>query len=149
MSMISHCAIRVVAIFMLAIYMPVSAFAANSYLWCVGDDGHSAIEFRTIDRLHNSVAQSDHNIIAHKISLSGEHPETCVDRALLVTSLKSSKSATQHSAPPKDDVVENYYIGLIIAASLAVRRSDMRPIPDKLAYQFPSLQHLKSIRILN
>lgn len=148
MSMISHYTIRVVAIFMLAIYMPVSAFAANSYLWCVGADGHSAIEFRTIDGSHASEKQTNQNIVAHENSLLGERPERCLDQALLITSIKSSKSATQHSAPPQDDFFEKY-TGPYITTSLAVKCSNKCPIPAKLAYQFPSLQHLKTIKILN
>jgi hypothetical protein len=94
---------RVIAIFVLMVFMPASVLAGTPLRFCIGDDGHRAIEF---------VLAPDHHVdaeIGHSPDCSGPEetqvapPTGCSDTPLLSVAQSSTQAKAAKDIFSLDD----------------------------------------------
>ncbi len=144
--MILRNSIRAIAVFLLTVYIPLSAFASGSYVWCVGDFGHSAIELTDIAGGHNKIILTDHEAEQLSNFLYVYHPADCFDRPILVNTPIVSQLVKQISSPSQD---EPEAISQDVSTQLWRFYSNDNLLKTKTAYLFPSLLHLKTLILLH
>ncbi len=140
--------IRMIAILLLSVYLPVSAFAATPYVWCVGEDGHSAIEFITPEGSHDTIPYLSNDSNQFRTAIFYDHREDCIDKSIAPTSLTYSKSPKSVHLPTQKNKFEDCGSRHLLTQVMSNRKTAVyllsRPGPS-----FPSLQHIKTIKLQN
>lgn len=144
--MISHC-IRIIAFLLLAVYLPASALAAGSFVWCVGSDGHSAIEIGTIEGSHGTHANLPNSLQHFDFIEPEKHSAACVDRYISTANLTIVKSTKLIGSKP----IEPNAVTVLIARETC-RHTDayrsVKPLANFTDFS-PHLIHLRTVVLLN
>ncbi len=144
--MILRNSIRAIAVFLLTVYIPLTAFASGSYIWCVADFGHSAVKFTDIAGGHNKITLTDHEAEQLSNFLYVHHPVDCFDRPISVSTPNVSQLVKQISSPSRD---KPEAISQNVSIQLWWFYSNDNLLKTKTAYLFPSLLHLKTLILLH
>ena len=141
---------RTITFILLLAYAPMAGLASPNLVWCVGSDGHSAIENVKNNGKHQAalpIIETEPNAHIHQLAALDVHPDDCVDWTIFCKSVSARK---QLAAPTLPDMSLAPLKSLALPPRLMDQVGPPRQSADqgRQAPRFPQLHHLKTVVLL-
>ena len=140
---------RAIAIVTLVVFLPASVLAGTPLRYCVGDDGHRAIEF-VLTSNHHAAAQHGHAVDCNDPAEHHAAPSSgCSDTPLLSVAQKPGPTAQFEQVFILDDLLPTLTVLSAIAAVPVLADAPMAdPRPLHSERREPQLDALRTVVLL-